>query len=590
MTLVSILLQIILVAGMWRPIQNGLEDAVLYDLEVILTALYRTDPLKLEGYDGLETGPSIMQFLCRNMDKVRRITSELNELDLSWMNLKRLPVQGILQMANLKKLTLGHNRGLRIFQDDIEVISCLPIEEVSICDSDISFETFKAIQELPRLTRLDISCNRSLNKYPGVSKFGELATRLVELDVARCNLEGDWLDDILGCTNLKCLNVSGCPYLFDEGVPSAGFSHMRSLDSLDVSFCKLNSDWMDVILECTSLVDLDISYNDIINMSHTNLSKFKNLKSLKRLKAIQCNLTTASLSEMCKCGGLEELSVSSNRRLWVDGDEVDFGTCRESLRVLRANFTELDERGLRVLCGLPKTVSYGNPICKTMEEYGFPNLAILDIDWNRILGPVISQECFSFGRLEETLVELNVSGIDITSSNAIKAICRCEGLLKLNASFNSDLWSGASDTLDFGCLKSRLQVLNVRDTKLPPVILSKIFEFDQLVELKMHYNDRSCEGLGINEVEVGGVRNTLRKIGMNKTGLTGEGLKWIFREFKELEEVDVRYNELITSADLMSLDFDMLRNRLKMFFIPADDETATDLQKRLPMTMVYRYY
>jgi len=177
----------------------------------------------------------------------------------------------------------------------------------------------------------------------------------MSLDVAGCDLGSDWLDAILGCTNLKRLDVSGCPYLFDGGVPGADFSFMRGLDSLGVSWCRLSSDWLSDILKCTSLVDLDVSYNDSIGTSHTNFRNFKNIKSLKRLKLDGCNLTAKSLSEICRCGGLEELSVGYNLGLWKD--EVYFRGCRGSLRTLNVSCTEANEDVLRVLCGFPRQSS-----------------------------------------------------------------------------------------------------------------------------------------------------------------------------------------------------------------------------------------
>jgi len=257
------------------PIQSGLGKAMLSDLEVVLAAVERSDPSKLEG---LETGQSTMQFLFHNMDRVRGMTSELDELDLSSMNLRHLPVYGMLQMASLRKLVLDGNWELKISQGDIEVISRLPIEEVSIFSSDIDIETFRALQGLPRLTKLNLSFNKLLSTYTGNNRFGDLTSRLVELNVSRCDLSSEWLDDIFRCTSLKSLNISG---------------------------------------------------NDGIGVDHTNFSKLKNLKSLKRLDVYDLDLTTASLNEICKSGGLEELGLGCNKQVWKG--EVDFGECRRSL-------------------------------------------------------------------------------------------------------------------------------------------------------------------------------------------------------------------------------------------------------------------
>jgi len=589
MILVSFIVQIMLVAGTGRLINSKLGDAMISDYRAVLKALERSYPLELGLPPGtLDTDESLMILLCnrKNASEIGRMMSELVVLDLTGMNLKHLPVYGMLQMASLKKLILDDNKGLRISQSDIGMISRLPIEEVSICSSNINFETFKALQGLPNLTRLDVSYNSSLSRYTGNDKFGDLATRLVELSVLECNLGSDWLDAILRCAKLTALNISKNTSLFENKVPSIDYSLMRGLTTLNISQCSLNSVWLCDILKCTNLVDLNISYNGNIGVDPTKFSKFGDLNSLKRLNIDGCNLTTASLNEICKYGGIEELSIGWNKWLWADDDEVDFGTCRKSLRMLKADSTGLDEKGLRALCGLPITVDHEGSVCKTMEKVSSPNLAILDINWNKTLGPVISQEGFSFGCLEKTLTELSVAGIGITGSSAVKAIGRCERLLKLNVSNNSRIWNGA-DTLDFGWLKSRLQVLYAEFTELPSAVFSKILEFDRLVELKIRHNDASCQGLGSNNLILGGVKDTLREIDMRRTKLTGEGLQWIFRELRGLESVDARHNRLIGPADLMRLDFEVLRGRLIEFKIMVDDEILAGLQKRLPLTRIY---
>jgi len=589
MILVSFILQTVLVAGIGRLMDNKVRDVITPNYRAVIRALERTYPLELRLPPGtLDTNESLTIFLCNreNALEMEQMMSEFDELDFTGMGLRRLPVYGMLQMTNLKKLVLDDNRGLRISRGEIEVISKLPIEEVSMRSSNMSFETFKALQGLPKLAKLDVSRNRSLRTYTDSDNFGDFAMGLVELNVSKCDLGSGWLGDIFRCTNLRSLNVSGCSDLFEGRVPTTGCSFMGGLTSLNVSRCAISNHWLDDILKCTGLIDLKMSHNDSIGVDPTKFSKFESLKSLKRLSMKECNLTTANLNEICKCGGLEELSIGENRRLWADNDEVDFGTCRESLRVLKAARTGLGERGLEALCGFPNTASHGNSIRMMMERSGFPKLAILDISWNGTLGPVISQRNFSFGRLENTLTELNMASIGITSSNAVKAISGCERLLKLNVSFNKNIWRYGSDTIDFGWLKSRLQVLDVELTDLPPAILSEILRFDQLVGLNISRNRAAGRSLGCNEVEIGGVKDTLRKIDIVGTDITREGLQWIFNEFNGLKEVDAMFNRLIKADDLKSLDFAMLRDRLVELTISADSKTLADLRRKLPLTRI----
>jgi len=583
-----IILQMVLVASAGeRLMQNRMGEMLANDLKAVLTALQRSYPQKLKLPSGtLDTEETVIDFLFVKEDvaMIKKVMSEVDTLDLTGMHLERLPVHVIQQLPNLNTLILDGNKGLSISQDDIKMIDHIPIDKVSIRESNISPETFMALQELPKLTNLDISGNELLSTHTGSDKFGDLTTRLVELRAAECKLHGNWLDAILKCTNLKFLDVSGNTELFKGRVPTTNFGFMKGLTGLHVSWCDLGGGWLDNILECTSLIDLNISHNDSIGANHTSFKNLKGLRSLKTLNVEACRLTTKSLNKICKSKSLKELGVGYNVQLW--NGSVNFGRCRSRLVKLSIAGTEASEDVLRAICGLSRRECSSPNLIGLYGEGGFPKLAILDVSGNDTLGSVISQEGFSFECLEKTLTELNVMGIGVKGGSAIKAICGCVRLVKLNAAFNPDLWSGA-DGMDFGRLKSQLQVLDAGSTNLPPAILSKILQFDKLVELKIHFNDTSCGDLASNEANIGGVKNTLRKIDMAGTGLTGEGLQWIFRELNGLEYVCVAGNPGITSSDLMGLNFTTLWDRLVQLNVTTYSRAQADqLQKKLPLTRI----
>jgi len=590
MNLKLLILQMVLVAGAGeRAIRNIMGKVLVSDFRAVLTALQRSDSHKLKLPAGtLDTEQTVINFLFDggNAARIKKVMSEVNTLDLTDMNLRRLPIHVIQQLPKLNTLILDYNKELSMSKDEIKVIDHLPIEKVSIRYSSVDIEALMAFQELPCLINLDITGNKSLSMHMDGDKFGGLTTRLVELRVGWCDFDGSWLDAILKCVNLKVLDVSGNKSLFDNKASSVDCSSfMGGLKSLDVASCELSSAWLDDIFKCTSLVNLNIEGNTNIGADHTNFKNLQDLSSLKILNVDSCDLTTESLNEICKSKSLVELSVGHNDQLWKG--EVDFGECRSRLVKLNIAGTEATGDVLRAISGPPRWKwPFSSLVVTIFGKSGFFKLANLNVSGNKALGHVMSQKNFSFGWLEQTLTELNVSDIGIESSSAIEAIGRCEGLLKLNASFNSDLWSGASGTPDFGYMKSRLQVLDVGSTKLPPAILSEILEFDKLVELKISHNYESCKGLGSNNLTLGGVSDTLRKIDMGGTDLTGEGLQWIFREFEGLVELNAMYNPLITPANLMGLDFSTPRDKLAEFKVSADDKILGDLRKKLPFTII----
>jgi len=585
-----LMLHMMLVAGTGAPGGQPIDADLVDDLRVVLTALQRSNPNDLEVPDGtLDTHLSAAEFMHHNMDRIEQALAEFSELDLTGMNLRQLPAQGIMMMVKLKTLILDNNNGLELTPEDIRMISLSPTEKISIRNSNISFETFTTLWRLPYLSKLDISGNESLSTCTANDKLGSLTVKLKELNVSGCGLGGNWLDDILKCTNLNLLNVSKNPKLFENKLPSATYSFMKGLDTLNVSSCSLDNAWLREIPECTKLVDLDISYNAGIGRNDENFENFVKLKSLTRLNACQCDLVANSLTKICKSGALDELNLNSNQFLWeYDKDEVDFGACRQSIRVLKLGFTDLTEDGLRALCGLPSKEGQKSSILRSNEDDCFPKLAILDISCDHVLASLISQGDFSFGHLMKTLTELNVSGVNIKSNNAFRVLEKCENLIRLNLSGNTEIWKDTSSPLNFGQLKTRLQVLNVGSTRLPLTVLSKIFEFDQLIELRMHANTVFSKDLNIKNFVLGGMKNTLQRIDVRGTRITIEVLQWIFDEFNLLEKVDARENGYnIKPADLLGLKLDSLKDRLAEFIIPTDDlAVAAELRRRLPKTII----
>jgi len=580
-----IILQMVLVAGAGeRLMQNKMGKALANDLKAVLTALQRSDSHKLKLPAGtLDTEETVIGFLFdkENAAMVKKVMSEVDTLDLTGMNLWWLPVHVIQQLPKLKTLILDGNERLIIPQDAIKMIRHPPIERVSIRNSNMGIETFRTLLELPNLTKLDISGNESFSTYMYGDKFGDLTTRLVELRAAWCDFDNSWLDAILKCVNLKFLDVSGNTELFRGKGPTTGFSFMKDLTGLHVSWCDLSSTWLNEIFKCTNLIDLNVMGNTNIA---THTKKLGNLSSLKILNVNKCDLTTESLNEICKSKSLVELNVGNNDQLWEG--TVNFGECKDRLVRLSIAGTGASEAVLRAICGLPGRWGLVNALTSIFSSNavaGFPNLAIFDVSRNEALGDVISQKDFSFGCLANTLTELHVAKMDIKSNDAIKAISGCKKLCKLNASQNPALWSGAPD---FGCLKSQLQVLNVGSTNLSPDILSEILQFDQLVELNICHNDTACQGLGSNGVSTGGMKNTLKRFNMKQTGLTGKGLQWVFSEFNRLGKVDASENPGISQDDLLGLNFKALRDRLAGFSVTTVSEIAVLLRMYLPFTKI----
>jgi len=532
-----------------RLVEDKMCGMLQSEYKVILTALDRSGQLAVPL---LKTYQSVVLFADR--PETKRAIAECKRLDLSRMDLKRLPVYVLQQMVCLEELILDENRALEIAEDEIGVIRHLPISTLSISSSDISGMTLRSILQLPNLTSLDVSENTEMSQHAQGSGFGELGDKLVSLNVSKCHLDGRWLSSIFRCTKLVNLNISWNSILFSEVRPSDSNSFRLlkgRLESLQASWCSLTDEWVGDMLECTNLAVLDISNNIAIGQNTRNFTKFRNLRSLVSLNVCGTNLCPASLESVCRRRGLLSLDISSNEEL--GSGVLDFGGCAKSLEVLNISYTMACEGTLRAICGhqklRPGALMFLN-FPKTPE--GFARLRVLDLSGNSALGSVMSMKDFSFGKVGRTLTALNVADTEILNTRAINAIGQCAQLQELNISCNPCLWRCASDTVDFGCLQSGLKVLNSNYTGLSPEVLDMILRFNRLEVLDISFNSKACLELGISsQASECTSKAPLKMLVAKFAGLTVDGERWILDTFKGLVWMDVQRDRDMTPVAIV---------------------------------------
>ena len=301
--------------------------------------------------------------------------SSLEELDLSWNSIKRLP-KGFSNLKQLKKLTLS-NCSLTEIGADITQLSSLEELDLSYNPVEILPEGFSNLKQLRKLSLA--SCR--LTNHTDIGTDITQLTSLEELDLAwnaikrlpegfsnlnqlrRLNLRDCGLakigTDITKLTSLEELDLSWNPI---KSLPE-GFSILNQLRRLNLRDCGLTKISTD-ITKLTSLEELDLAWNPIKRLPES----FSNLKQLRHLRLSSCGLTEIGTG-ITQLTSLEELDLS---RIPIKRLPEGFSNLKQ-LKILRLSSCGLTEiaTGITQLTSLEELDLSENPIKKLPK--GFSN-------------------------------------------------------------------------------------------------------------------------------------------------------------------------------------------------------------------------
>lgn len=186
------------------------------------------------------------------------------------------------------------------------------------------------------------------------SQFGKT------LDVSRNNIF--FLHSrFLNLRELRCLNLSG--NAMSQSLNGSEFTNLANLQYLDFSSNRLDLLYSTAFQELTSLVVLDISYNNHYFESEglTHMLNFtRHLKNLKILLMNHNKISTSTNTEM-ESQTLERLEFRDNRldMLWRDGDTryINYFKKLLNLTVLDISHNNLNFIPPEVFSGLPDKLS-----------------------------------------------------------------------------------------------------------------------------------------------------------------------------------------------------------------------------------------
>lgn len=176
-------------------------------------------------------------------------------LDLSWNNIKRIPVEAFQNITEVRDLSLDHNV---IEEIDKEVfIGLIHLDVLGLAGNQIEHLAPDSFVEAQSLRRLILSENPLV--IPDEGSFLQ-QPELEELELANCNLTEVTHESFGGLEGLKSLNIAG--NMFDEDLSTEVFEPLVNLQRLHMP--PLSEDAVRELCDVVKSIDVvDITTHNI---------------------------------------------------------------------------------------------------------------------------------------------------------------------------------------------------------------------------------------------------------------------------------------------------------------------------------------
>ncbi|XP_022723005.1 LRR receptor-like serine/threonine-protein kinase FLS2 isoform X2 [Durio zibethinus] len=499
--------------------------------------------------------------------------THLEEFDLSYNLMNDSIFASLSGLSNLKSLDVSYNQ-LNGSIDMRDLGAFTNLEELDMSYNDlnefVSSKEYKRLKKLKVLRLNEVFTNgnsplllKLVKAFPSVKTFylqgnylnKTMATQDQELhvwsNVEEIFLDGSYLNNnilqsIGVFTSLKTLSLFSCGLI--GSLPNQGWCDLRNLETLDISWNALEGILPYCLGNLTSLLELDISYNQFtgsltplanlsslrfvslstnhfqISMPFLSLANLPNLKILlgdENKMIMEPNSFHASIPKfqlniisLSKCTTDKGLSLQPPNFLYYQYDlrYVDFSYNNFSGTVplwLSENNTKLEDL---LLLGN----SFTGPLL--LSQLLNPNMSSIDISNNKLQGKIPTNICSTFPNLEFLFL----------SKNAIKGnIPPCLGgmnTLSILDLSDNHLSGRVPEEL---VMRSSLGILRLSNNNLSGMIVPMMFNTSKLSNLYLDGNNFAGE---ISDIDVSATdfsHSSLEEIDLSNNSFNGKLPRWI---------------------------------------------------------------
>lgn len=430
-----------------------------------------------------------------------------SKIDLSNLKLTRIPKNIVERIEGLEILNLSDNQKLKLEEEWFEFLFRQnDIRELSLSNCNLNETVFEILERIDTLESLNISNNINLNIQ--TETFARILKNLKHLNISNCKLDYESLLFIFeSAENLISLNYN----LNSITVPfeSIAFINNRlkkSLESLSLASCNLDSKDLEYIFIFENLKEIDLTGNNFEDISNQMLKRiFKALEStdnevetpsrllpannlfekvsviikqikinnpsniylhnLKRINLRNCRIYSLTfVNKLFNIEGLESLNLSGNILPGLH-EALSDCKCRSSLKKLEI-----------------KNCMFFNQIIFTKLSQ-FEHLEYLDISKNFFVSLNVN---FNLMNLKNSLIYLNIDCCN-WNHNGLKAVAECKKLEYLSARLNA--FSFIPINFDFKELKNTLKEVYMSRSRMNTECLIALTQCKCIQKLVMDRNE-----------------------------------------------------------------------------------------------------
>lgn len=358
---------------------NFIDDDAFYGLEKLKNLYLFSNKLNsllfLDHLTGLTVLKLSFNLIGELASGVFGRLSRLERLELAENRIDQVENRAFSTLANLKMLNLSSNKSINLAQDTFVDLNNLEELDLSYCA--IKTMNHVNLDRLNNLKKIHLQSNEidslASDLFRGLSNVQLINLSYNRLSKVDCDVFTASL------TSLTKLNLTGNDLTHVE---NNSFSHLTNLTELSLNCQKINPS-LKLIENMNKLVNLEMSFSNIIDLTWELFEKFTQLRSLNLVGNLIGSLGANMFSTL---SNLLDLSLSKNQIEYVDQRAFQGLANLTELYLSVNKISHIPNRTFHGLRNLQKLTLHTNQIesLAFLNDESLANLKYLRLDGNRL--------------------------------------------------------------------------------------------------------------------------------------------------------------------------------------------------------------